>query len=112
MNKKEYGLYVFIESLDNDIRESYSKKIQEHFVLHSPVFCINTEEYGAKKPVFTVVLCTVWYRTAQPSNIITSASCVLVDTSTFSFFFDVDLPLGYLTSPVSVNNEVGTGASP
>ena len=49
MNKKEYGLYVFIESLDNDIRESYSKNIQEHFVLHLPVFCPNTEEYGAKK---------------------------------------------------------------
>ena len=27
MNKRECGLYVFIESLYNDIRESYSKNI-------------------------------------------------------------------------------------
>ena len=50
MNKREYGLHVFIESLYNDIRESYSKNIQENFVLYSPVFCPNTGEYGAKNP--------------------------------------------------------------
>ena len=27
MNKREYGLHVFIESLYNDIREGYSKNI-------------------------------------------------------------------------------------
>ena len=49
MNKTEYGLHVFIESLYNDMRENYSKNIQENFVLYSPVFCPNTGEYGAKK---------------------------------------------------------------
>ena len=53
----------------------------------------------------------MWCRTAHPSKIIISASCVLVDTSTFNFIFNVDLPLGYLASPVSVNNEVGNGAN-
>ena len=32
MNKSEYELHVFIESLYNDIRECYSKNIQEKFV--------------------------------------------------------------------------------
>ena len=50
VNKNEYGLRVFIESLYNDIRESYSKNIQKSFVLYSTVFCPNTGEYGAKKP--------------------------------------------------------------
>ena len=57
VNKREYGLHVFIESLYNDIRESYSRNIQEIFVLYSTVSCPNTGEYGANKPVFTVVLC-------------------------------------------------------
>ena len=48
MNKREYGLHVFILSLYNDIPENYSKNIQENFVLYSPVFCPNTGEYGAK----------------------------------------------------------------
>ena len=47
MNKREH---VFIESLYNDIQESYSKNIRENYVLYSPVFCPNTGEYGAKKP--------------------------------------------------------------
>ena len=49
MNKREYGLHVFIESLYNDMRETYSKNMQVNFVLYSPVFCPNTGEYGAKK---------------------------------------------------------------
>ena len=49
MNKTENGLHVFIESLYNDMRENYSKNIQENFVLYSPVFSPNTGEYGAKK---------------------------------------------------------------
>ena len=48
MNKMEYEWHVFIESLYSDIRLSYSKNRQENFVLYSPVFCKNTEEYGAK----------------------------------------------------------------
>ena len=48
------------------------------------------------------------YRTAQQSKIIT---CVLVDTSTLNFLFNVDLPLEYLASLISVNNEAGTGAN-
>ena len=50
MNKREYGLHVSIEFLYNDIRESYSKNIQKSYVLFSPVFCPNMEEYGAKNP--------------------------------------------------------------
>ena len=50
VNKREYGLHVFIESLYNDIRESYSKSIQENFVFYSTVFCPNTQEYVAKTP--------------------------------------------------------------
>ena len=50
VNKREYGLRVFIESLLNDIRESYSKNIHENFVLHSTVFCPNKGEYGKKDP--------------------------------------------------------------
>ena len=46
-------------SLYSDIRESYSKNIQGNIVLYSTVFCPNTGEYGAKKPVFMVVLCSV-----------------------------------------------------
>ena len=34
VNKREYWLHVFIEPLYNDIRESYSKNIQENFVLY------------------------------------------------------------------------------
>ena len=49
VNKREYGLHVFMESLHNDIQESYSKNIQKNFVLYSTVFCPNTEEYVAKK---------------------------------------------------------------
>ena len=49
MNKKEYGLYVFIESLYSGIRESYWKYIPENFVMYSPVFCPNTGKYIAKK---------------------------------------------------------------
>ena len=48
LDKREYGLHVFIESLYYDIRESYLKNKQENFVLYSPVFCPNTGEYGAK----------------------------------------------------------------
>ena len=57
----EYRLHVFIESLRNNIRESYPKNIKENFVLHSPIFIWNTGEYGEKKKkknVFTEVLCT------------------------------------------------------
>ena len=49
VNKREYELHVFIESLHNDIRENYSKNIHKNFVLYSTVFCPNTGEYGAKK---------------------------------------------------------------
>ena len=58
VNKREYGLRVFIESLYSDIWESYSINIQEIFFLYSIVFCSNTGEYGAKKPLFLVVLCS------------------------------------------------------
>ena len=44
MNKREYGLHVFIESLYSDIGENYSKDKQGKFVLYSPVFCPNTVE--------------------------------------------------------------------
>ena len=50
MNKREYGLHVFIESLYNDIREGYSKNIQENFVSYSTVFSPDTGEYWAKQP--------------------------------------------------------------
>ena len=46
MNKREH---LFIESLYNDIQESYSKNIRENYVLYSSVFCPNTGEYRAKK---------------------------------------------------------------
>ena len=42
MKESEYGLHVFIESLYNDILESYSKNIQKNYVLYSPSFCPNT----------------------------------------------------------------------
>ena len=57
----EYRLHVFIESLCNNIQESYPKNIKENFVLHSPIFIWNTGEYGGKKKkknVFTEVLCS------------------------------------------------------
>ena len=50
VNKGERGLHVFIESLYNDIRESYSKSMHENCVLYSIVFCPNAGEYGAKGP--------------------------------------------------------------
>ena len=50
MNKREYGLHVFVESLCNDIRDSYLKNIQENFVVYSPVLCPNRVEYSAKNP--------------------------------------------------------------
>ena len=59
MNKREYGLHVFMESLYNDIRESYLKNIKGNCVPYLNVFCPNTGEYGPKKPVFAVVLCSV-----------------------------------------------------
>ena len=49
MNKVKYELHVFLESLRNDIPESYSKNIQENFVLYSLVFSPNIGEYIAKK---------------------------------------------------------------
>ena len=49
INKMEYRLHVFIESLCNNIQESYPKNIKENFVLHSPIFIWNTGEYGEKK---------------------------------------------------------------
>ena len=49
MNKVKYELHAFLESLRNDIRESYSKNIQKNFVLHSLVFSPNIAEYIAKK---------------------------------------------------------------
>ena len=49
LNKKEYGLHVFTESLYNDIRENYLENIHKNFVLYLTVFCPNTGEYGAKK---------------------------------------------------------------
>ena len=60
MDKREYGSHVFIGSLYNDIRGSYSKNIQENFVLYLPVCCPNTGEYGAIKTLFTVVLCSAF----------------------------------------------------
>ena len=56
MNKREYGLHVFIESIYSDIQESYSKNILGNFAQYSPIFHPNTEVYRAKKPVFTVAL--------------------------------------------------------
>ena len=49
MNKREYGLHVFIESLCKDLRKRYSKNNQDDFVLYLTVFCPNMGEYGAKK---------------------------------------------------------------
>ena len=60
-NKKEYGLYVFIESLHNDLRESYSKDTGKF----CSVFTHILSTYGRirckkkKKSVFTVLLCCV-----------------------------------------------------
>ena len=69
LNKREYGLHVFIESLYNDIRENYLENIQNNFVLYSNVFCPNTGEYGAKKKtVFTVVLCSATQETGRQTN--------------------------------------------
>ena len=68
LNKREYGLHVFIESLYNDIRENYLENIHKNFVLYSTVFCPNTGEYGAKKPVFTVVLCSATQETGRKTN--------------------------------------------
>ena len=48
-----------MDSLYNDILESYSKNLQENFALYSTVFCPNTGEYGAKNLVFKVVFCTI-----------------------------------------------------
>ena len=50
MNKREYGLDIFLESLYNDIQESCSKNIKENLVLYLTVFCPNTEECGPKRP--------------------------------------------------------------
>ena len=75
MNKREYGL--FIESLYNDIPESYSKNIQENFVLYSPVFYPNTGEYGAKKTrihgVFFSQFPLAWYANIQRKSSETSS---------------------------------------
>ena len=49
INKREYGLHIFIKSIYNDILESYSKNKQEIFVLYLPVFRPNTGEYDSKK---------------------------------------------------------------
>ena len=66
VNKREYGLHVFIESLYIDIRESYSKNIQENVVLCTTVSCPNTGEYSANKPVLLVVLCSVNQKSYKP----------------------------------------------
>ena len=55
VNKTEYRVHVFIESLYNDTLESYSKNMQEDFVLYSSVFCKKK-----KNPIFTVVLCSAF----------------------------------------------------
>ena len=44
LNKREYRSHVFIELLYNEIRESYSKNIQENVVTYSTVFSPNTGE--------------------------------------------------------------------
>ena len=68
LNKRKYGLHVFIESLYNDIRENYLENIHKNFVLYSTVFCSNTGEYGAKKPVFTMVWCSATQETGRQTN--------------------------------------------
>ena len=50
VNKREYGLHVFIESLYNNTRENYSTNIKKNFVLHSTAYFPNMGEYGAKNP--------------------------------------------------------------
>ena len=50
VNKSEYRLHVFIESLCNDTRQNYSKKIQSNFALYSTLFCPNKGQHGVKTP--------------------------------------------------------------
>ena len=58
MNKREYLLHVFIESLYNDIREIYSKNIQENLENHP--YSVRKRKYTVQKnPVFMVVLWSV-----------------------------------------------------
>ena len=38
VNKRKYGLHLFIESKYNDIREGYSKNMQENVVPYSTEF--------------------------------------------------------------------------
>ena len=64
MNKREYGLHIFIESFYSDVQQSYSKNIQEHFVQYSAVFCPNAGKCGAKNPYsrwFYVVNCNYFH---------------------------------------------------
>ena len=79
ISKREYRLHLFIESLYNDTRESYLKNIQENFALHSPVYCPNTAEYGVKKTVFAVVLCSACLDRAK----------VFTDNSNLTILVDV-----------------------
>ena len=68
LNKRKHGLHVFIESLYNDIWENYLENIHKNVVLYLTVFCPNTGEYGAKKTVFTVVLCSATQETGRQTN--------------------------------------------
>ena len=69
MNKREYELHVFIEALYDNIPESYSKIIQNYFVLYSPVFCPNLGEYGAKKTYWR------WFYVVLVQNIVMLHLC-------------------------------------
>ena len=59
MNKREYGLHVFIESLYNDIQESYLKNIHEILFCILLYFVQILENTVQKKPVLTVALFSV-----------------------------------------------------
>ena len=55
VNKRKYRLHVFMESLYNEYGKLFKKYIEKFCSAFSRIWT----EYGAKKPVFTVVLCSV-----------------------------------------------------
>ena len=48
MNKREYGLHVFIGPYTMIHKKVIQKGVQQYFVLYSPVFCPNTGENDVK----------------------------------------------------------------
>ena len=59
MNYRKYGFHVFMESLHNDIRESYSKIYGKIMFCIYPYFVRIREKTVQKNSSFTVLLCSV-----------------------------------------------------